>query len=151
MATVVNVDINQNLSSSTKKPSVTSNLPNFGKRVHISANGTPTKTFSNRSFSLVDSTIFPEAKLQFNIPTVKINYPLTFKLKVSHNTSLYNINVNPYKQGTSISVENIPTYIYCDTVTDPNKNESTYIINLESNFFTTSPPSPLQLIYSLHL
>jgi hypothetical protein len=100
MATAVNIDINQNLPSSTKKPSVTSNLPNFRERIHISANGTPIKTFSNRSFSSVDPKIFPEAKLQFNVPTGKINYPLTFKPKVFHNTSSYNININPYKQGT---------------------------------------------------
>jgi hypothetical protein len=82
--------------------------------------------------SSVDPTIFPEAKLQFNVPTFKVNYLITFKPKVSH-------NISPYKAGSNIPAENIPTFIYCDTVIDLNKNESTY--NLESNFFTTSPLS----------
>jgi hypothetical protein len=137
MATATNIDIKQKLqtpSSSTTKPGITPNHPKFGEKVHLSANGTPIKTFSNQPFSLINPTIFPEAKLQFNVPTVKVNYPIFFNPKVSH-------NISPYRAGSNIPVENIPTFIYCDTVIDSNKNESTYIVNLESNFFTTSPLS----------
>jgi hypothetical protein len=128
-------------SSSTTKPNITPNHPNFSERVHISANGTPIKTFTNRPFSTIDPTIFPKAKLQFNVPTVQVNYPIHFKPKVSHNISSYNF-------GSNIPSENISTYIYCDIVTDPNKNEATYIVNLEFNFFTTSPlsTSPADLL-----
>jgi low affinity Fe/Cu permease len=124
----------QNTSSNTTKPNVTPNCPNFGEKVYISANGTPIKTFVNRPFFFIDPTIFPKAKFQFNVPTVQVNYPIHFKPNVSH-------NVSPYKFRFNIPSENIPTYIYCDTVTDLNKNEATYIVNLESNFFTTSPLS----------
>jgi hypothetical protein len=147
MVTATNIDVKQKLqSSSINKPNATSNLSNFGKRGHINTNSTPIKTFFNHSFSSIDSTIFSEVKLQFNIPTVKINYPLTFKPNISHNTSLYNCNINSYKQGSNISSENIPTYY--NTVTDSNKNKSTYIINLESNYFTTFPlfTSPADLL-----
>jgi hypothetical protein len=130
-------------SSSTTKSEVIPNHPNFSEKVHLSANDTPIKTFSNRPYSSVDITIFPEAKLQFNVPTVKVNYLITFKPKVSH-------NISSYKAGSNIPAENIPTFIYCNTVIDPNKNESTYIVNLESNFFTTSPlsTSPADLLLS---
>jgi hypothetical protein len=136
MITATNIDIKQKLqsSSNTNKPSVTSNHPNFGKKMYISANGTPIKTFTNYLFFSVDSIIFPEAKLQFNILTVQVNYPNTFNSKVSH-------NVSSYKTGSNIPAENISTFIYCDMIIDSNKNESTYIVNLESNFFTTSPLS----------
>jgi hypothetical protein len=122
------------LSSSTNKPEVIPNHPNFGEKVHLSANGIPIKTFSYHPFFSVDLIIFSKVRLQFNVPTVKINYPISFKPKVSHNITLYRVESN-------ISVENITTFIYCDTVIDSNKNESTYIVNLESNFFTTSPLS----------
>jgi hypothetical protein len=120
---------------------MTPNRPNFDEKVHLSANGTPIKTFTNRPFFFIDPTIFPKAKLQFNISTVQVNYPIHFN--VSH-------NVSSYKFRSNIPSENIPTYIYCDTVTDPNKNEATYIVNLESNFFTTSPlsTSPADLLLS---
>jgi hypothetical protein len=143
MATATNIDVKQKLpsSSSTNNSNVTPNHPNFSERVHISENGTSIKTFANCSFSFVNPTIFSEAKLQFNVSMIKINYPITFKPKVSH-------NISSYKPGSNIQAENIPTYIYCDTVVDPNKNESTYIVNLESNFFTTSPlsTSPADLL-----
>jgi hypothetical protein len=143
MATAMNIDIKQKLqnSSSTTKPNMTPNHPNFGKKIHLSANGTPIKTFANRPFSSIDPIIFPEAKLQFNVPTVQVNYPIHFKPNISYNVSLY-------KFGSNIPSENIPTYIYCDIVTNPNKNEATYIVNLESNFFTTSPlsTSPADLL-----
>jgi hypothetical protein len=109
----------------------------LSERIDISANGTPIKTIFNRPFFSVDLIIFPEAKLQFNVPTVKINYLTTFKSTVSHNTSSYKHNISSYKPSSNIQAENISTYIYCDTVIDSNKNESTYIVNLESNFFTT--------------
>jgi hypothetical protein len=57
---------------------------------------------------------------------------------VSYNTFLYKYNISPYKPSSNIQAENISIYIYYDTVIDPNKNESIYIVNLESNFFTTS-------------
>jgi hypothetical protein len=119
------------------------NYLNFGEKIHISANGTPIKIFSNRLYSSVDPTIFFETKLQFNVSTVKVNYPITFKPKVFH-------NISPYKTGSNIPAENISTFIYCDMVIDSNKNESTYIVNLESNFFTTSPffTSPVDLLPS---
>jgi hypothetical protein len=66
MTTVTNIDIKQKLqasSSSTTKPNVTPNHPTFGKKVHISTNGTPIKTFANLPFFSVDLTIFPEVKL----------------------------------------------------------------------------------------
>jgi hypothetical protein len=137
MATATNIDVKQklqNTSFSTTKPNITPNHPNFGEKVHISANGTLIKTFANRLFSSIDPTIFPKARLQFNVPTVQVNYPISFKPKVFH-------NILPYKSGSNIPAENILTFIYCDIVTDPNKNEVTYIVNLESNFFTTSPLS----------
>jgi hypothetical protein len=137
MATATNIDIKQKLhtsSSSTNKPEVIPNRPNFSEKVHLSTNGTSIKTFSNHPFSSIDPTIFPKTRLQFNVPTVKVNYPIFFKPKVSH-------NISSYKAGSNISVENIPTFIYCDTVINSNKSESTYIINLQSNFFTTSPLS----------
>jgi hypothetical protein len=118
-------------SSSTNKPEVIPNHSNFGEKVHLSANGILIKTFSNRLFSSIDLTIFPEARLQFNVPTVKVNYPISFKPKVSH-------NISSYKAGSNIPVENILTFIYCDIVINSNKNKSTYVVNLESNFFTTS-------------
>jgi hypothetical protein len=140
IATAKNIDINQNLQN-TAKPNIMPNHPNFSEKVHISANSTPIKTFTNRPFSSINPIIFPEAKLQFNVPTVQVNYPIHFKPKVSH-------NISPYKFSSNIPSENIPTYIYCDTVTDENKNEATYIVNLESNFFTTSPlsTSPADLL-----
>jgi hypothetical protein len=146
MTTATNVDIKQKLQpsfSNTSKPNITPNHSNFDEKVHISANGIPIKTFSNHPYSSVDPTIFPEAKLQFNVPTVQVNYSITFKPKVSH-------NISSYKTGFNISSENISTFIYCDTVIDSNKNESTYIVNLESNFFTTSPLStfPVDLLPS---
>jgi hypothetical protein len=146
MTTATNVDVKQKLPSSffnTKNPNVIPNHPNFGEKVHISDNGTPIKTFSNCPFSSVDPIIFPKTKLQFNVPTIKINYPTTFKPKVSH-------NISSYKQGSNITTENIPIYIYCNTVIDPNKNESTYIVNLKSNFYTTFPlfTSPADLLLS---
>jgi hypothetical protein len=137
MATATNVDIKQKLqpsSSNTNKPNVMPNHPNFGEKVHISANDTLIKTFSNHPYSFVNPTIFSEAKLQFNVSTVQVNYPITFKLKVSH-------NISSYKNRSNISFENIPTFIYYDTVIDSNKNKSTYIVKLESNFFTTFPLS----------
>jgi hypothetical protein len=109
MATAKNININQNLQNTTK-PNVMPNRPNFGEKVHISANGTLIKTFANHLFSSIDPIIFPEAKLQFNVSTVQVNYPIHFKLKVSY-------NISPYKFGSNIPSENIPTYIYCDTVT----------------------------------
>jgi hypothetical protein len=144
MATATNVDVKQKLqnnTSSTTKSDIMPYRSNFGEKVHISANGTPIKTFTNRPFSSINPIIFPKAKLQFNISTVQINYPISFKPKVSH-------NVSPYKFGSNIPSENILTYIYCDTVVDPNKNEATYIVNLESNFFTTFPlsTSPADLL-----
>jgi hypothetical protein len=66
MATVTNIDIKQKLqtsSSSITKPGVTPNHLNFGEKVHLSANDTPIKTFSNRPYSSIDPTIFPEARL----------------------------------------------------------------------------------------
>jgi hypothetical protein len=120
MTTATNVDVKQKLQnniSSTTKPDIMPNHPNFGEKVHISANGTPIKTFANCPFSSVDPIIFPKAKLQFNIPTVQVNYLTSFKPKVSH-------NISPYKFGSNIPSENILTYIYCDTVVDPNKNEA---------------------------
>jgi hypothetical protein len=64
MATATNIDVKQKLqSSSTTKPNVTPNHPNFGEKVHISANGTPIKTFANQPYSFINPTIFPEAKL----------------------------------------------------------------------------------------
>jgi hypothetical protein len=118
-------------SFSINKPNITPNHPNFGEKVHISTNGTPIKTFTNHLYSSINPTIFPKAKLQFNILTVQVNYPISFKPKVSY-------NISPYKTGSNIPAENISTFIYCDTVIDPNKNKSSYIVNLESNFFTTS-------------
>jgi hypothetical protein len=50
MATATNIDIKQKLQTSpfsTTKPEVTPNHPNFGEKVHFSANGTLIKTFSN--------------------------------------------------------------------------------------------------------
>jgi hypothetical protein len=140
MATAMNIDVNQKLQN-TNKSIVTPNHLNFGERVRISANGTPIKTFANHLFSSIDPTIFSKAKLQFNVPTIQVNYPIHFKPKVSY-------NVSPYKFGSNIPSENIPTYIYCDTITDLNKNEATYIVNLESNFFTISPlsTSPADLL-----
>jgi hypothetical protein len=116
MTTATNIDIKQKLqtsSSSITKPGVTPNHPNFGEKVHLSANGTPIKTFSNILYSSIDPTIFPEARLQFNVPTVKVNYPISFNPKVSHNISLY-------RAGSNIPAENIPTFIYCDTVIERN-------------------------------
>jgi hypothetical protein len=144
MATATNIDVKQklqNTSSPITKSNITPNHPNFGEKVHISANGTPIKTFANCPFSSVDPTIFPKVKLQFNVPTIQVNYPIFFKPKVFH-------NVSPYKYESNIPLENILTYIYCDTVVNPNKNEATYIMNLESNFFTTSPlsTSPADLL-----
>jgi hypothetical protein len=109
---------------------IPSNHPNFGEQVHISTNENPIKTFTNHPFSSVNPIIFPEANLQFNVSTVKVNFPNIFKLTVFHNISLY-------QTGSNIQAENIPTYIYCDTVIDSNKNKSIYIVNLKSNFFTT--------------
>jgi hypothetical protein len=137
MTIATNIDIKQKLQTSSSpitKPEVTPNHLKFGEKVHLSANGTPIKTFSNWPYSFIDPTIFPETRLQFNVPTVKINYPIFFNPKVSH-------NISSYKAGSNIPAENIPIFIYCDTVIDSNKNESTYIVNLESNFFTTSPLS----------
>jgi hypothetical protein len=94
MATVTNIDVKQKLpssSSNTKNPNITPNYPNFGEKVHISDNGTPIKTFANHSFFSIDPIIFPEAKLQFNVLTVKVNYLITFKPKVFHNISPYQI------------------------------------------------------------
>jgi hypothetical protein len=147
MATTTNIDIKQKLqtpSSSTTKPNVMLNHPNFSKKVHISTNGISIKTFTNRPYFSINPTIFLEAKLQFNIPTIQVNYPIFFKPKVSH-------NISPYKARSNISAENIFTFIYYDTVVNFNKNESTYIMNLESNFFTTSPlsTSPADLLSSL--
>jgi hypothetical protein len=144
MIIITNINIKQKLpspSSNTKNPNITPNHPNFGEKVYISNNGTPIKTFANHPFFSIDLTIFFEAKLQFNVPTVKINYLITFKPKISHNISLY-------KQDSNIPTKNIPTYIYCDMVIDPNKNESIYVVNLESNFYTTSLffTSPVDLL-----
>jgi hypothetical protein len=143
MATATNIDIKQKLQtfSNTSKSNVIPNHLKFGEKVHISVNGILIKTFSNRPYFSIDPTIFPKTKLQFNVPTVQVNYPITFKPKVSH-------NIYPYKTGSNIPSENIPTFIYCNTVINPNKNESTYIVNLESNFFTTSPlsTSPADLL-----
>jgi hypothetical protein len=143
MVTATNIDIKQKLQSSfnINKFNVTSNRLNFSEKVHISVNSIPIKIFSNRPYSSVDPTIFSKTKLQFNVPTVQVNYPITFKPKVSH-------NISPYKTGSNIPAENIFTFIYCDTVIDSNKNESTYIVNLKSNFFTTSPlfTSPADLL-----
>jgi hypothetical protein len=131
----------QNTSSPITKSNITPNHPNFGEKIHISANGTPIKTFANYPFFSIDLTIFPKARLQFNVSTVQVNYPISFKPKVSH-------NISPYKFRFNIPSENILTFIYCDTVNDPNKNKVTYIVNLESNFFTTSPlsTSPANLL-----
>jgi hypothetical protein len=111
MATATNIDVKQKLQSfsSTTKSNVTPNHPNFGEKIYISANDTPIKTFTNRPYSFIDPIIFPEAKLQFNVSTVQVNYLTSFKPKVSH-------NISSYKAGSNIPVE-----------------------NLESNFFTTSP------------
>jgi hypothetical protein len=65
MAALANIDIKQKLPSSfnTNRPNVTSNYPNFGERIHISANGTPIKTFTNYLFFFIDPIIFSKAKL----------------------------------------------------------------------------------------
>jgi hypothetical protein len=73
MATATNIDVKQklqNTSSPTTKSNITPNHLNFSEKIHISANGTPIKTFTNHPFSSIDPTIFPKAKLQFNVPTV---------------------------------------------------------------------------------
>jgi hypothetical protein len=90
MATATNIDIKQKLSSShANRLNVNSNHLKFGERIDISANSTPIKTFSNHSFSSIDLTIFPETKLQFNVPTVKVTFLPSFKPKVTHNISSY--------------------------------------------------------------
>jgi hypothetical protein len=146
MIAVANIDVKQQLSSShIKRLSVTSNCPKFGEKIHISVNSIPIKTFTNSLFSSIDPIIFPKAKLQFNVPIVKVTFPPSFKLTVFH-------NISSYQQESNIHVENIPTYIYCDTIQDPNKNKSIYIVNLESNFFTTSLLSTVSadlLLFSL--
>jgi hypothetical protein len=65
MVMVTNIDIKQKLQSSSNinKSNVTPNHSNFGEKIHISANGISIKTFTNHSYSSVDPTIFPEAKL----------------------------------------------------------------------------------------
>jgi hypothetical protein len=65
MVAAVNIDVNQKLPSSSqaKRPNVNSYLSKFGKKTHISANGTLIKTFSNHLFTSIDPTIFSKAKL----------------------------------------------------------------------------------------
>jgi hypothetical protein len=97
MTATVNIDVNQKLSSSfhTKRPNITSNHPKFSEKIHIGTNSNPIKNFSNCPFSSIDPTIFPKAKLQFNIPTVKFTFPLSFKLTITY-------NISPYQPGFNI-------------------------------------------------